>query len=209
MGNHLFLPTPIAGYEGHVARVCPELGNYAYTVEATNANPNENTSWCLDSGATHHMTANLSALPYAQPHTSTYTIIVGNGNHLAITHIGNTNLSITHKALELNEVLCDGFRVKDNKTGKVLLTGNSSSELYHINAVPNVTNKIVFYGERTTQDVWHALFGHPSHLVFQTLLNKHHFPINGTVASIKNFTCFDLLHLELWGPAPVASNFSY
>lgn len=52
------------------------------------------------------MTANLSALPYAQPYTSTNTIIVGNGNQLAITHIGNINLSTTHKALELNEVLC-------------------------------------------------------------------------------------------------------
>ncbi|CAL8079924.1 unnamed protein product [Prunus armeniaca] len=219
-GKPPLLPTPIAGFEvmcqlcnkqGHVARVCPERGNYVYTAEATNANPNENTSWCLDSGATHHMPANLFALPYAQPYTGTDTIIIGNGNHLAITHIGNTNLSTTHKALELNEVLCvhairknlisirrfcrdndcffemnaNGFRVKDNKTGKVLLTGSSYGGLYHINAVPNVTNKIVFYAERTTQDVWHARLGHPSHSVFRTLLNKHHLPINGIVASTK------------------------
>lgn len=112
----------------------------------------------------------------------------------------------------------NGFRVKDNKKGKVLLTGTSSGGLYHINAVPNVNNKIVFYGERTTQDVWHAHLENPSHLIFRTLLNKHHLPINGTIASTKvchvcpmGKSCklqfqyrsshalhlFDLLHLDL------------
>ncbi|KAI5325025.1 hypothetical protein L3X38_034098 [Prunus dulcis] len=88
-GKPPLLPTPIARYEvmcqlcnkqGHVARVCPERGNY------TNVNLNENTSWCLDSGATHHRAGNLSTLPYTQPYTGTDTIIVGNGNHLANTY---------------------------------------------------------------------------------------------------------------------------
>lgn len=116
------------------------------------------------------------------------------------------------------EMNANGFRVKDNKTGKVILTSNSSGGLYHLNAAPNVTNKIVFYGEKTTQDVWHARLGHPSHLIFQTLLNKYHLPLNGTVANNKVcYVCpmgkscklpfqyrtshalhpFDLLHLGL------------
>ncbi|CAL2257777.1 unnamed protein product [Prunus armeniaca] len=171
------------------------------------------------------MTANTASLPHAQPYTGTDTIIVGNGNQLAITHIGNTKLTGLDKSLNLNEVLCvpairknlisirrfcrdndcffeldaNGFNVKVIKTGTVLLTGNSSDGLYHIQAAPHIAHQFAFYGERTTQDVWHARLGHPSHSIFTTMLNKKlhaQFPLA-------------LLHLDLWGPALVSSNFGY
>lgn len=123
-----------------------------------------------------------------------------------------------------------GFYVKDNKTGKVLLVGSSFNGLYHIRAAPKVTEKIVFYGEKTTEDVWHTRLGHPSYHVFRMILNKHHLPISGEIDS--NKTChvcpmgkscrlpfsnrtshtqkpLELLHLDLWGTAPVLSNFGY
>jgi len=65
-----------------------------------------NINWCLNSGATHHMTANATFLLDAHPYTGTDKIIVGNSNQLAITHIGNTQLTGLHKSLNLNEVLC-------------------------------------------------------------------------------------------------------
>ncbi|CAL9020311.1 unnamed protein product, partial [Prunus brigantina] len=243
---------------GHIARFYPDRRPHAYTTENTaNQSPTtdvENLNWCLDSGATHHMTANTASLPPAQPYTGTDTIIVGNGNQLAITHIGNTKLTGLDKSLNLNEVLCvpairknlisvchfcrdndcffeldaNGFNVKDIKTGTVLLTGNSSDGLYHIQAAPHVAHQFAFYGERTTQDAWHARLGHPSHSVFTTLF--YHLPIDGTIISNKNChicplgkSCrlrfehrklhaqfpLALLHLDLWGPAPVSSNFGY
>lgn len=73
-GKPPLLPTSIPGFDvicqfcnkqGHVSRDCPERGNYVYIVEAIKANPDDNTSWCLDLEATYHMTVNLSALPYA------------------------------------------------------------------------------------------------------------------------------------------------
>jgi len=214
------------------------------------------TNWCLDSNATHHMTANATSLPDAHPYTGADTIVVGNGNQLAITHIGNTQLTGLHKSLNLNEVLyvptirrnlisirrfcCDndcyfkmdanGFSVKDNKTEKVLLIGSSFDGLYHIQTSPSIARQIACYGKRTTQDVWHARLGHPSHSVFTTLLNKYNLPLDGVIVSNKNYhicplgkSCrlpfedrqshaqfpLALLHLDLWGPAPISSNFGY
>jgi hypothetical protein len=81
--------------QGHIARFCPDHRPHAYMAENFTTSPSPtadvaNTNWCLDSGATHHMTANTTSLPDAHPYTGTNTIVVGNGNQLAITHIGNT-----------------------------------------------------------------------------------------------------------------------
>lgn len=161
-----------------------------------------------------------------------------------------------HKSLNLNEVLCvpairknlisirrfccdndcyfkmdaNGFYMKYNKTEKVLLTGSSFDGLYHIQTSPSIARQIACYGKRTTQDVWHARLGHPSYLVFTTLLNKYHLPLDGAIVSNKNChicplgkSCrlpfedrqshaqfpLALLHLDLWGLAPISSNFGY
>uniref|UniRef100_A0A6N2NFF8 Uncharacterized protein n=1 Tax=Salix viminalis TaxID=40686 RepID=A0A6N2NFF8_SALVM len=53
--------------------------NFATSPSLTADGANQN--WCLDSGATHHMTTNASSLPNAHPYTGTDKIIVGNGNH--------------------------------------------------------------------------------------------------------------------------------
>jgi hypothetical protein len=124
----------------------------------------------------------------------------------------------------------NGFYMKDNKTEKVLLTGSSFDGLYHIQTSPSIVRQIACYGKRTTQDVWHARLGHPSHSIFTTLLNKYHIPLDGAIVSNKNYhicplgkSCrlpfedrqshaqfqLALLHLDLWGPAPISSNFSY
>ncbi|CAL9010557.1 unnamed protein product [Prunus brigantina] len=97
--------------QGHIARFCPDRKPHAYMAEnlTTSSPPTAdvaNLNCCFDSGATHHMTANATSLPNAHPYTGTDKIIVGNGNQLAITHIGNTKLTGLQKSLNLNEVLC-------------------------------------------------------------------------------------------------------
>jgi hypothetical protein len=115
------------------------------------ADPN----WCLDSGATHHMTSSPNNLSNVQPYLVTDSIVVGNGSQLSISHIGQTTVSTPAKALSLNGVLCvptikknlisirrfacdndcyfemdyDGFCVKDKKTVTSLLIGSKFSEI--------------------------------------------------------------------------------
>jgi hypothetical protein len=63
----------ICNQAGHIARVCPERGNFAYTAEAamqaTSTSDLGDPNWCLDSGATHHMTPSPNNLSNAQPYT--------------------------------------------------------------------------------------------------------------------------------------------
>ena len=80
----------------------------------------------------------------------------------------------------------NGFSVKDNKTGKVLLTGSSFDGRYYIQTSSDIARQIAYYEKRTTQDVWHVKLGHPSHSVLTTLLNKYHLPLNGARVSNKN-----------------------
>ncbi|XP_008240318.1 PREDICTED: GATA zinc finger domain-containing protein 14-like [Prunus mume] len=64
---------------GHTSRICPERGNFAYLAETNSAavslpgqvtSPNHSvTNWCVDSGATHHMTSDPSSLSNVQPYT--------------------------------------------------------------------------------------------------------------------------------------------
>lgn len=202
------------------------------------------------------MTNDPSHLTQVQPYTGTDSIIVGNGEHLPISHIGKSSISVSRGSLSLQDVLyvpaikknllsirrfcydnnccfetddiC--FRVKDKTTGQILLIGHNYGDLYYIRAASHVTPKLVFYGERTTRDVWHARLGHPSDAIFRVLANKYHIPIGGDVSSNKNChirplckVCrlpfnarttvtshpLELLHLDVWGPAPTLSSFGY
>lgn len=100
----------ICNQAGHIARVCPERGNFAYTTEV--AMPPASTpdlvdpNWCLDSGATHHMTSSPNNLSNVQPYSGTDSIVVGNGSQLSISHIGQPTISTPAKDLSLDGVLC-------------------------------------------------------------------------------------------------------
>ena len=67
------------------------------------------TNWYLDSGATHHLTNDMSNLSMAEPFTGTSKLVIGNGVGLFITHTGSAVLriqsSINHSDLKLNNIL--------------------------------------------------------------------------------------------------------
>ncbi|KAH9677218.1 retrovirus-related pol polyprotein from transposon RE2 [Citrus sinensis] len=67
------------------------------------------TNWYLDSGATHHLTNDMSNMNMAEPFTGTFKLVIGNGVGLFITHTGSAVLrmksSINHVDLKLNNIL--------------------------------------------------------------------------------------------------------
>ncbi|KAJ4720471.1 Retrovirus-related Pol polyprotein from transposon TNT 1-94 [Melia azedarach] len=77
---------------------------YAATLE-TVTDPN----WYLDSGATNHITNNLSNLSIGTEYKGNDQLAVGNGNKLLISHIGHSLLPTFHpqmtKHLHLNHIL--------------------------------------------------------------------------------------------------------
>lgn len=70
------------------------------------------------------------------------------------------------------------FHVKDKRMGQLLLIRHNYGELYYIRVAPHVTLKLVFYGEQTTSDVFHAHLGHTLLLYFMfwqvSAIYSHH-----------------------------------
>nr|GME02242.1 Retrovirus-related Pol polyprotein from transposon RE1 [Ipomoea batatas] len=120
-------------------------------------------SWLLDSGASHHVTTDLSNLALHTPYDGTDEVMIGNGSGLPISHTGFISLPSTSKSFSLSNVLCvptmcrnvisisqfcrdnnsliefslTTFCVKDIQTGAPLLTGPSKNGVYKWSASPS------------------------------------------------------------------------
>lgn len=62
--------------------------------------------WQVDSGATHHITPDLSALSIADDYKGTDHLSVASGQGQHISHTGKTLLPTSSTSLHLNNVLC-------------------------------------------------------------------------------------------------------
>ena len=75
------------------------------------------------------------------------------------------------------------FFVKDNLTGRKLLTGKSEGRLYPIQinqqAINSLPTKIALLGVRTSSSVWHAKLGHTSSHITNHVLKSFKLPISG------------------------------
>ncbi|KAD7477650.1 hypothetical protein E3N88_00786 [Mikania micrantha] len=116
----------------------------------------EDTSWIMDTGATHHLSADPGIYSNSPLSPSINSVFVGNGQKLPILGSGNTTLPFSQSTLKLNKVLYtlhiiknlisvkqftidnfvsvefdpSGFSVKDYKNGKILTRHNSKGPLY-------------------------------------------------------------------------------
>ena len=73
-----------------------------YTASSTTSTP----SWLLDSGASHHVTSDLTNLSMHTPYNGSDDIMIGDGSGLPITHICSTYLATSKNNFHLNNVLC-------------------------------------------------------------------------------------------------------
>ncbi|KAJ0971969.1 hypothetical protein J5N97_019928 [Dioscorea zingiberensis] len=159
----------ICGTTGHSARQCclvpphtwdhipvPPSGPPRVNTATHYPAPGAPSDWVVDSGASHHVTTDLSNLSLHQPYTETETVVIGDGTCLPITHTGSMCLSTLHDSLSLTNVLhvpsmslnlisvlalCatnavtvlffdDSFQVRDRHTGAILVTGYRKDGVY-------------------------------------------------------------------------------
>ena len=64
-----------------------------------------NQEWYLDSGATNHVTSDLSNLNIQADYKGKNKLIVGNGSSLPILHIGDSTLKDNQKNLLLKNIM--------------------------------------------------------------------------------------------------------
>lgn len=70
------------------------------------------------------------------------------------------------------------FRVKDLKSGKLLLQGPSKDGLYlWPSHVSQGSSSFALVGERVSLDKWHSWLGHPTFHVVRRILSSHHLPV--------------------------------
>ncbi|CAL2225177.1 unnamed protein product [Prunus armeniaca] len=118
----------------HSAIQCYHRGNFSYqskppstNLSAMHANfssssPHEQF-WVVDTGATTHMTSDLSQLSLATPFSGSDTITTAGGSGLSISNIGSSILDVPHCSLQLKQ---------DKFTTSVLLKGLCRAGLYPI-----------------------------------------------------------------------------
>uniref|UniRef100_A0A2N9EGA7 Uncharacterized protein n=1 Tax=Fagus sylvatica TaxID=28930 RepID=A0A2N9EGA7_FAGSY len=148
---------------GHMALNCYHRFDNSYTSDSNmqallaTPQPPVEENWYADSGATHHLTADLANLNVrADEYLGQEQIRVGNGKGLPINHVGTTQLLSPNSSFKLHDVLHvpqisqnllsvqkfttdthtfvelhpNFFNVKDQATGKLLLHGPSRHGLY-------------------------------------------------------------------------------
>ncbi|KAJ0531909.1 putative RNA-directed DNA polymerase [Helianthus annuus] len=134
-------------------------------------------SWIPDSGASAHMTGELSLVFDSVPYTGTERVVIGDGTSLAISHIGFAHLRLSSSTITLRHVLVVPGLAKNllsitqlvidhpltitfshvgliiqSLTGQLIHhTRGSPYQLYSLTAVAAVS-----------RETWHSRLGHPS-----------------------------------------------
>ncbi|OMO77387.1 Reverse transcriptase, RNA-dependent DNA polymerase [Corchorus capsularis] len=144
---------------GHSAEQCRRGRSFFTNQPSANLTTASSTgkSWCLDSGASHHVTADLKNLSIASDYDGCDAIQIGDGTGLPITHTGDTKLASPNQCFQLHDVLyvptiaqnlilvskfCKAnnvsvefdyakFLVKDLQTQAILTRGLNVDDVYH------------------------------------------------------------------------------
>ncbi|OIT33723.1 hypothetical protein A4A49_61952, partial [Nicotiana attenuata] len=90
---------------GHVASVCRSESHNHYEAKANyiSAMQTAPNPWILDSGASHHITAEPHNL---QAYNGMEQVSMGDGNKIPITHTGLTQIHASNNAFKLSNTLC-------------------------------------------------------------------------------------------------------
>ncbi|OMO94717.1 Integrase, catalytic core [Corchorus capsularis] len=198
---------------GHSAKLCRK-GKQFFNTPPPTANvatlSGSSSSWCMDTGATHHVTSQFQNLSLASEYDGPDQIVVGNGQGLDISHSGLVDLRTSNKQFQLKDVLfvpsmkqnlisvskfCknngvfiefydDYFLVKDLQTRQVLTKGLLTDGIYRLPATI-LRSHVALSSRSLSLHGWHNRLGHPSKSVLGQVVNQ--FELSS--ASNKNFLC--------------------
>ena len=104
MGRHTFARGP--AYPHARPSLASHHLQWQPMAHAATSSAMESLPWLLDSGASHHVTADPNNLILHAPYGGPNDIIIGDGNGLHITYSGTTSLSTSSNSFTLHNVLC-------------------------------------------------------------------------------------------------------
>lgn len=109
----------------------PDSNHYSYVIypsehfavpeaHVANFESPANEGWYLDSGVTHHLTNNMANMNVREKFKGSYQLIIGNGQGLTITHIGDayfsykgSNIAYNHTHIALRDILLVPYITKN------------------------------------------------------------------------------------------------
>jgi hypothetical protein len=168
--------------------------------------------WLLDSGASHHVTADLNNLSLHAPYTDHDDVMIGDGTTLPITHTGSVSLPTLNSSFHLQDVLCvptmqknlisialfcqtnnvsveifpTCFHVKDLRTRDILLQGGTKDGVYEWSIASSSSSPILAFSTvKTTTSIWHQRLSHPASSILNHILSFYHL----NFSSYKHFCC--------------------
>ncbi|KAL9997722.1 putative RNA-directed DNA polymerase [Helianthus debilis subsp. tardiflorus] len=195
-------------FAGHEAKECRKLARFlrenqvqiGVSLNSNKSSPTANvatSSYMFDSGASNHVDPDRASLHSVSDYGGPEEIVLGNGNTLTITHIGQSVLPLSHGSLSLNDVLCvprlknklisvaklcktnhvsveffpTHFFVKDLRTGARLMRGENYLDVYYANlpSSPQINAPQINAVSITSLLDWHHKLGHPSIQIFKKI----------------------------------------
>ncbi|CAA0841807.1 Unknown protein [Striga hermonthica] len=201
-GRRPYVPRCQICQGAHYADKCPQFlecrqsmspANLAKAFSSSCAVSNPPPDWCLDSGASTHMTNQPATLDSLESYSGNSSVIVGNGSNLSISHIGSCRLP---NGMRLNDVLVvphltknlvsiskltsdlpvdvvfsgNLFLIQHRETKEPLARGRCDGGLYYMDRwcpalAAAVRNKV----SKASFELWHCRLGHASSSIISLL----------------------------------------
>jgi transposase InsO family protein len=163
-------------------------------------------SWLIDSAASNHMTKSSKVLCNVRSYHGSSHIQVANGSHLAITKIGDINLSfkdvyvspgLSNNLLSVAQLVeenynvhfsRDGCLVQDQVLGMILAKGPKVGRLFPLQFSIPRSLSLACLTVNNPSEVWHKRLGHPNSVIFTRMLN---FGLLGNKEHVYKYLPFD------------------
>lgn len=168
----------------------PFSGMVSANIQSTSVHNSSATEWIIDSGATDHMTSNLSLLSNVKVAPAQYTIALPTGDSALITHVGDVLLAsglkllgvlyvptFNHNLLSIHKLACDNrchimflpdkCVIQNSITSKVQGEGLLRNGLYYLTC--DISRPCInsAYGAsfdnasfKDSYEMWHNRLGH-------------------------------------------------
>ncbi|PKA62506.1 Retrovirus-related Pol polyprotein from transposon TNT 1-94 [Apostasia shenzhenica] len=185
------------------------------------ASASDNSTWLLDSGASHHVTADLNNLSLHTPYDGPDDIVIGDGTGLHITHTGSTSLQTPSHSFKLHDVLC----VPNMKRNLISISQFCKTNNTSIEFLP--TSFHVKDSVKTSPAEWHHRLGYPSESILRHIAstfslavskishckdcycNKSH-KLSFFQSTIVSHTPLQIIFSDVWtSPIHSVDNFKY
>ncbi|KAE8710348.1 L-ascorbate oxidase-like protein [Hibiscus syriacus] len=176
-------------WDGTVSAMMAKCGQHFSTGGSGNSRPSG--KWVVDSRASHHVTSDVANVVAGEEYTGTGKLLVGNGNSLSISKVGQSSLVTSTRSLRLNDLqlvpsisknlVSVSKLARDNKvflefharrcvirdedTKAVLLEGREKDGLYEFNSTlfnNNVPTQCNVVHGIVDFGLWHRRLGHSS-----------------------------------------------